>query len=114
MTCKHSAAPLADGNYVDKAARILGLTKPGFLARMRDFFEDPASMKAYLEQHCESKQLVVTSEAMTGFYPPPYYNVPERGSMTLCINSTYLETVYQCAPLPNATHRNCVHVSFGT
>ena len=90
----------ADGVTADlNATTVLeARTKRGLLTRMRDFFADPTLLKAYLSEHCATEVLDTETELFVSqLYLPAYHNVPEAGSVRMCINTTYMKDNFWCA-----------------
>jgi hypothetical protein len=77
----------------------------GRIERMRDFFVNPASLTAYLAQHCSTQQLNVTASIFTSF-PPQYTDAEAVSTQLACVNITYLQVAYTCGR-DSAQHQSC-------
>lgn len=72
--------------------------RPGLITRMQRFLADPATMKAYLQEHCISDVMNSSDDFYVNYLSGRYgYGVPAAQGTNVCINTTYVQSILECA-----------------
>jgi hypothetical protein len=97
----HRAGSRTDGineTIVHEARR-----SPGRITRMQRFLAEPATMKAYLAQHCDSTVINTSDESYQTYLSVRYgLGIPADVDANVCVNTSYIQAFTACVPASNA------------
>lgn len=98
--CRHDAEGRTAGINSTVVFEAQSFRYRGRLMRMRDLLQSPATLKAYLAEHCAT-EIISASADVFAVYSPRYYDTAAdavNADVTMCVNTTYMEDTLECEP----------------